>query len=120
MTPTASTCGPSDGASTCRCNPRVRGLFQTVFHLYFRSVGCGSQHLPSSGPLILASNHRSFLDPFVIGTLVRRPVYYVAKEELFNRPLAGVGPQQPRRVPVRPRRERPGGHGHGAPDPRAR
>ena len=64
----------------------VRIVFQTFFHLYFRIERVGRQHLPSSGPLILASNHRSFLDPFVIGTLVRRPVYYVAKEELFNRP----------------------------------
>jgi 1-acyl-sn-glycerol-3-phosphate acyltransferase len=35
--------------------------------------------------LLLASNHRSFLDPFVIGTLVKRPVYYMAKRELFEK-----------------------------------
>src|SRR5277367_2330648 len=63
----------------------VRVALQMFFHLYFRMERIGRQHLPKSGPLILASNHRSFLDPFVIGTLVRRPVYYVAKEELFNR-----------------------------------
>ena len=40
---------------------------------------------PPSGPLLLASNHRSFLDPFVIGMLVRRPVYYMAKRELFEK-----------------------------------
>ena len=39
--------------------------------------------------MIFAANHRSFLDPFVIGTLVRRPVYYVAKKELFLHPVAG-------------------------------
>ena len=33
--------------------------------------------------MILASNHRSFLDPFIIATIARRPLYYVAKEELF-------------------------------------
>ncbi len=70
-------------------NPFVYGplrvAFAVFFRLYFRLERIGRQHLPASGPLILASNHRSFLDPFVIGTLVRRPVYYVAKEELFNR-----------------------------------
>ena len=45
----------------------------------------GREHLPRSGPLLLAANHRSFLDPFVIGTLVRRPVYYMAKRELFEK-----------------------------------
>ena len=34
--------------------------------------------------MIFAANHRSFLDPFVIGTLIRRPMYYVAKKELFR------------------------------------
>ena len=34
--------------------------------------------------MILAANHRSFLDPFVIGVCVRRPIYFVAKRELFE------------------------------------
>ena len=36
--------------------------------------------------MIFAANHRSFLDPFVIGTMMRRPIYYVAKKELFAQP----------------------------------
>ena len=55
------------------------------FLVYFRMQRIGREHLPRRGPLLLASNHRSFLDPFVIGTLVRRPVYYMAKRELFER-----------------------------------
>ena len=55
------------------------------FLVYFRMQRVGREHLPRSGPLLLASNHRSFLDPFVIGTLVRRPVYYMAKRELFEK-----------------------------------
>jgi len=61
----------------------VRGILQPTFHLYFRLSRIGREHLPQSGPMILASNHRSFLDPFVIGTVARRPIYYVAKKELF-------------------------------------
>ncbi len=34
--------------------------------------------------MIIAANHRSFLDPFVIATMARRPMYYVAKQELFS------------------------------------
>ena len=34
--------------------------------------------------MIFAANHRSFLDPFIIATIARRPMYYVAKEELFR------------------------------------
>ncbi len=63
----------------------VRAMFVPFFLVYFRMQRVGREHLPSSGPLLLASNHRSFLDPFVIGTLVRRPVYYMAKRELFEK-----------------------------------
>jgi glycerol-3-phosphate dehydrogenase (NAD(P)+) len=63
----------------------LRGLLVPFFLLYFRMQRVGREHLPKTGPLLLASNHRSFLDPFVIGTMVRRPVYYMAKRELFEK-----------------------------------
>ena len=61
----------------------VRAVLQPFFHLYFRLSRIGREHVPD-GPVILASNHRSFLDPFIIATIARRPLYYVAKEELFT------------------------------------
>ena len=67
----------------------VRGILQPIFHLYFRMRRFGREHIPRTGPVILAANHRSFLDPFVIGCLTRRPVYYVAKKELFAHPVVG-------------------------------
>jgi 1-acyl-sn-glycerol-3-phosphate acyltransferase len=66
----------------------VRAALQPFFHLYFRLSRIGREHVPD-GPVILASNHRSFLDPFVIATIARRPLYYVAKEELFFNRLTG-------------------------------
>lgn len=70
-------------------NPVVYRVLRTVlvpfFLVYFRMQRVGREHLPKEGPLLLASNHRSFLDPFVIGTLVKRPVYYMAKRELFEK-----------------------------------
>jgi glycerol-3-phosphate dehydrogenase (NAD(P)+) len=65
----------------------VRAFFQPFFHLYFRLSRIGREHVPESGPVIYCSNHRSFLDPFVIATIARRPMYYVAKQELFKNPL---------------------------------
>jgi glycerol-3-phosphate dehydrogenase (NAD(P)+) len=61
----------------------VRALFQPFFHIYFRMSRIGRDHIPADGPVILAANHRSFLDPFLIATMSRRPLYYVAKKELF-------------------------------------
>jgi glycerol-3-phosphate dehydrogenase (NAD(P)+) len=64
-----------------------RAILQPFFHLYFRLSRIGREHIPATGPIIFASNHRSFLDPFIIGVLNRRPVYYVAKSEIFKNPF---------------------------------
>jgi 1-acyl-sn-glycerol-3-phosphate acyltransferase len=63
----------------------LRAILVPFFLVYFRLARIGREHLPHKGPLLLAANHRSFLDPFVIGTLIRRPVYYMAKRELFEK-----------------------------------
>ncbi len=55
------------------------------FLIYFRMRRLGLEHIPKHGPVIIAANHRSFLDPFVIATMARRPMHYVAKKELFKR-----------------------------------
>ena len=98
----------------------VRAVFQPFFHIYFRLSRIGREHIPAEGPVIVAANHRSFLDPFVIATMARRPMYYVAKKELFTHPVAGVVPQRARRVPGRPRRRRRGHDRDRQGDPRAR
>jgi 1-acyl-sn-glycerol-3-phosphate acyltransferase len=70
-------------------NPLVywisRAIVEPFCLVYFRMSRIGREHIPREGGVIIAANHRSFLDPFVIGTLVRRPIYFVAKTELFSR-----------------------------------
>ncbi len=65
-----------------------RLLAQPAIHVYFRLRRTGREHIPD-GKVILAANHRSFLDPFIIATCLRRPIYFVAKKELFDRRLTG-------------------------------
>jgi glycerol-3-phosphate dehydrogenase (NAD(P)+) len=64
-----------------------RAILEPFFVLYLRMSRIGREHIPREGGVIIAANHRSFLDPFLIGTLVRRPVYFVAKRELFTNPI---------------------------------
>src|SRR5215211_856169 len=66
----------------------VRFVVQPAVQIYFRVRRLGREHIPDGG-VILAANHRSFLDPFAIGICVGRPVYFVAKRELFKKPLLG-------------------------------
>jgi glycerol-3-phosphate dehydrogenase (NAD(P)+) len=75
-------------ARTIGVNPIVywliRAPVQVFFHVYLRMSRIGRVHIPKQGAAIIAANHRSFFDPFVIGTMTRRPMYYVAKRELFE------------------------------------
>ena len=67
----------------------IRAILQPAILLWFRVERNGRGHIPRTGPVILAANHRSFLDPFVVGVCLRRPVYFVAKQELFANRLQG-------------------------------
>jgi 1-acyl-sn-glycerol-3-phosphate acyltransferase len=57
----------------------VRGLFKVLFG--YRVIA--AEKVPLKGPLILASNHRSYFDPPLIGVSVGREVHFLAKSELF-------------------------------------
>src|SRR3954462_7278859 len=63
----------------------ARAVTGIALQFYFSLERTGRKNIPKKGPVILAANHRSFLDPFVVGCLTRRPVYFVAKKELFER-----------------------------------
>jgi glycerol-3-phosphate dehydrogenase (NAD(P)+) len=67
----------------------VRAVVQPAMRIWFRLERHGRENVPRSGPVILAANHRSFLDPFVVGVCLRRPVYFVAKQELFEKRWQG-------------------------------
>jgi 1-acyl-sn-glycerol-3-phosphate acyltransferase len=58
-----------------------------MLHVYFRGKIYGAENVPLSGPLVVVSNHASNYDPPIVSNCVRRPVAYMAKEELFKIPV---------------------------------
>ena len=54
---------------------------------FFRARGIDAQKVPASGPVILAPNHFSFMDHFFVGAFIRRRVNFMAKSQLFVRPM---------------------------------
>lgn len=47
----------------------------------------GAENVPREGPVILAANHQSYLDPVVIAYRFPRPIQAVAKKQLFSIPV---------------------------------
>lgn len=71
----------------------VRLILTPLLRGWFRVRATGLEHLPADGPVIVAPNHKSFLDPFFIGLVARRRLRYMAKVELFRGPLARLLPR---------------------------
>jgi 1-acyl-sn-glycerol-3-phosphate acyltransferase len=79
----------------------IKGLLTPLLRGAFRIKVEGREHLPKKGPVILACNHRSFLDSIFVPLVVRRRVTFVAKAEYFDDPktawfFRGVG-----QIPIR-------------------
>jgi len=74
--------------------------FRVIFALYFRSRAFHAERVPGTGPVILASNHASFLDPFLVGASVSREINYLARDDLFRFPVIGWLLRQWQSVPV--------------------
>jgi 1-acyl-sn-glycerol-3-phosphate acyltransferase len=64
-------------------------VIRPIFWALFRPRVTGREHVPSSGPVILASNHLSFIDSIAIPTVAPRRVTYLAKAEYFTG--SGIG-----------------------------
>ncbi len=61
----------------------ARVLLQALFGLRVE----GAEKIPLEGPVILASNHMSFLDPVVMGVACPRVVSYMSRDDVFKYPI---------------------------------
>ena len=55
--------------------------------IFFRMRCIGSDNVPAAGRVILAPNHFSFMDHFFTGAFTRRRVNFMAKSQLFAKPM---------------------------------
>ncbi|MEU4240128.1 lysophospholipid acyltransferase family protein [Actinoplanes sp. NPDC026619] len=62
----------------------LRSILLPVSRVAFRPEVHGAEHVPRSGPVILAANHLSFLDSFLIPLMTPRRVSFIAKQEYFQ------------------------------------
>ncbi|MEH7883128.1 lysophospholipid acyltransferase family protein [Bacillus sp. JJ1609] len=67
----------------------ARSVVNTVMKPIYRIEVIGKENIPSEGGVLLCANHISNLDPLVVGTTTKRPVHFMAKDELFSVPVLG-------------------------------
>ncbi|MDR0977765.1 MAG: 1-acyl-sn-glycerol-3-phosphate acyltransferase [Endomicrobium sp.] len=64
-------------------------MFRILFKSFYRWHIEGTENIPRSKGAIIAPNHISFFDPPLTGSAMKRPLYFMAKKELFDIPVFG-------------------------------
>jgi 1-acyl-sn-glycerol-3-phosphate acyltransferase len=83
--------------------------FRILFSVYFRWRVLHPDRVPLTGPVILACNHASYIDPPLVGAGVPRQINYLARDTLFHIPVLASVLRSWGVVPV----DRDGGSGRG-------
>ena len=78
----------------------LRAVFWCFTHLICRYRVYGREHVPSKGPLLIVANHLSWYDPFLIGVVLQRRVWYFTKIEIFHWPIVGLLCRLTGQIPV--------------------
>uniref|UniRef100_J2JT60 Acyltransferase n=1 Tax=Streptomyces auratus AGR0001 TaxID=1160718 RepID=J2JT60_9ACTN len=59
----------------------LKAILGFVMRVLYRPEVEGIERIPATGPVILAGNHVTFIDSLFLGLLVKRPVYFIGKDE---------------------------------------
>lgn len=79
----------------------LKAILTPVLHLFYRMRVEGRDGVPRTGPVILAANHRSFLDSIFLPLVIRRRVTFVAKAEYFDDPKTAWFFRAVGQIPIR-------------------
>jgi 1-acyl-sn-glycerol-3-phosphate acyltransferase len=79
----------------------LKAILTPLLNLFYRVRVEGREHIPQDGPVILAANHRSFLDSIFLPLVLRRRVTFVAKAEYFDDPKTAWFFRAVGQIPIR-------------------
>ena len=77
-----------------------RLAFRFIYATWFGWRVFNPERVPLTGPVILAANHASFIDPPLVGAGLKRDINYLARESLFRFPGIGALLRSWNSVPV--------------------
>ena len=76
-------------------------------HVVYRFRVQGEEHIPVSGPAVLACNHVSFVDPVLMMAASPRPIYFVMDHRIFKLPVLGWLFRLAKAIPIASQKEDP-------------
>lgn len=59
----------------------LKAILGFVMRVLYRPQVEGMERIPTTGPVILAGNHVTFIDSMFLSLVVKRPVYFIGKDE---------------------------------------
>jgi len=79
----------------------IWSILRVFMFLYCRLKIYGSENIPKTGGVIIASNHIAGADPPFVGNAINRELYFFAKIELFKNPILRVLISSLNSIPVK-------------------
>ena len=85
----------------------MRFLVWILIHTIYRVRVSGMENIPPEGPVIVASNHVSFVDPLILAGMIRRPVNFVMYYKIYRIPVLNFIFRTGKAIPIASRGEDP-------------
>ncbi|MBI2745474.1 MAG: MFS transporter [Burkholderiales bacterium] len=85
----------------------LRFVAWVMSHFVYRFKVTGDEHIPTTGPAILACNHVSFVDAVLLMAASPRPIRFIMDHRIFKIPVLGWLFKLAKAIPIAPRAEDP-------------
>jgi 1-acyl-sn-glycerol-3-phosphate acyltransferase len=85
----------------------MRFLVWILIHTVYRVRMSGEDNIPEEGAVIVAANHVSFVDPLILGGMIRRPVRFVMHHSIFKIPVLNFIFRTGKAIPIAARDDDP-------------
>jgi 1-acyl-sn-glycerol-3-phosphate acyltransferase len=83
----------------------MRFLVWILIHTIYRVRVSGMDNIPDEGPVIIASNHVSYVDPLILGGMIRRPVNFVMYYRIYQLPVLKFIFKTGKAIPIASKKE---------------
>jgi 1-acyl-sn-glycerol-3-phosphate acyltransferase len=85
--------------------PVYRFLARHLIHLMYNIRFLGFSKIPDTGPVLIISNHVSYVDGLIINALCKRKVRFIIDKDIYEKPIINYFMRLNRAIPISTKRE---------------